>query len=451
MPPESEVLGPYNFTIMAALVPDLKGEEVVVKKEVDGKDVSVVKEINAASITTSATAITPTIYIGEITLARALIEIKTSRPKAKGIVMQEPSETTTPTPIVSSQQPSKVQDKGKRIMVEPKMPSKKKAQISLDEGLAFKLQAKEDKQEKIVRKKAQQTEEVNLAWDDIQAKVDAAMKRVNMFVDIDTKVVDSTKKDKAKTVQESSSKRARVKLEQESSKKQKIEDENEFAELQICLEIVPDDADEVTVDATPLSNNIQPLLIKRSTKKGGKAFSRFSEQMKELNMRQRRLIDYSWTMSVRFATIQSGVKRMILAAQSEVFKQENVIAKMLCVLDQQMEKKEERLEDAIRYKYGLSSSSYRRTNWAVHLSLAKFSYNNSYHSSIRCAPFEALYGRKCRSPVLWAKIRESGLIGPELVQETIDKRGPKFTWEREDHMKPKYPQLFVDCAVEPTS
>ncbi|GJS02772.1 putative reverse transcriptase domain-containing protein [Tanacetum coccineum] len=45
----------------------------------------------------------------------------------------------------------------------------------------------------------------------------------------------------------------------------------------------------------------------------------------------------------------------------------------------------------------------------------------SYHSSIRCAPFEALYGRKCRSPILWAEIGESSLIGPELVQETTDK------------------------------
>ncbi|GJY34890.1 reverse transcriptase domain-containing protein [Tanacetum coccineum] len=60
-------------------------------------------------------------------------------------------------------------------------------------------------------------------------------------------------------------------------------------------------------------------------------------------------------------------------------------------------------------------------SWDVHLPLAEFSYNNSYHSSIRCAPFEALYGRKCRSPVLWAEIRESSLIGPELVQEMTDK------------------------------
>ncbi|GKA73212.1 putative reverse transcriptase domain-containing protein, partial [Tanacetum coccineum] len=60
-------------------------------------------------------------------------------------------------------------------------------------------------------------------------------------------------------------------------------------------------------------------------------------------------------------------------------------------------------------------------NWDVHLLLAEFSYNNSYHSSIQCAPFEALYVKKCRSPVLWAEIRESSLIGPELVQETTDK------------------------------
>ncbi|GJS50182.1 putative reverse transcriptase domain-containing protein [Tanacetum coccineum] len=141
-------------------------------------------------------------------------------------------------------------------------------------------------------------------------------------------------------------------------------------------------------------------------------------------------------------------------------------------------------------------------SWDVHLPLAEFSYNNSYHSSIRCAPFKALYGRKGRSPILWAEIEESRLIVSELVQETTDKfevedqvllkvspwkgvihfgkkgtveimdrevkslkhskilivklrwnskRGPEFTWEREDHMKAKYPRLFADCAVEPTS
>ncbi|GJT04971.1 putative reverse transcriptase domain-containing protein [Tanacetum coccineum] len=62
-----------------------------------------------------------------------------------------------------------------------------------------------------------------------------------------------------------------------------------------------------------------------------------------------------------------------------------------------------------------------RGSWDVHLLLVEFSYNNSYHSSVRCAPFEALYGRKCRSPIMWAEVGEDQLIGPELVQETTEK------------------------------
>ncbi|GKF75689.1 putative reverse transcriptase domain-containing protein [Tanacetum coccineum] len=45
-----------------------------------------------------------------------------------------------------------------------------------------------------------------------------------------------------------------------------------------------------------------------------------------------------------------------------------------------------------------------RGSWDVHLPLAEFSYNNNYHSSVRCVPFEALYGRKCRSPILWVEV-----------------------------------------------
>ncbi|GJT27875.1 putative reverse transcriptase domain-containing protein [Tanacetum coccineum] len=55
------------------------------------------------------------------------------------------------------------------------------------------------------------------------------------------------------------------------------------------------------------------------------------------------------------------------------------------------------------------------------LDMMEFSYKNSYHSSVRCAPFEALYGRKCRSPIMRAKVGEGQLIGHELVQETTEK------------------------------
>ncbi|GKE83314.1 putative reverse transcriptase domain-containing protein [Tanacetum coccineum] len=59
--------------------------------------------------------------------------------------------------------------------------------------------------------------------------------------------------------------------------------------------------------------------------------------------------------------------------------------------------------------------------WVNHFPLVEFSYNNSYHASIKAAPFEALYNRKCRSPVCWTKVGEAQLLGPELIQETTDK------------------------------
>ncbi|GJZ60658.1 putative reverse transcriptase domain-containing protein [Tanacetum coccineum] len=80
------------------------------------------------------------------------------------------------------------------------------------------------------------------------------------------------------------------------------------------------------------------------------------------------------------------------------------------------------VQKALRMRLDMSTAYHPHMDGKnVHLLLVKFSYNNSYHSSIQCAPFEALYGRKCRSPVLWAEIGESSLIGPELVQETTDK------------------------------
>ncbi|GJV16751.1 putative reverse transcriptase domain-containing protein [Tanacetum coccineum] len=59
--------------------------------------------------------------------------------------------------------------------------------------------------------------------------------------------------------------------------------------------------------------------------------------------------------------------------------------------------------------------------WEKHLPLVEFSYNNSYHASIKAAPFEALYGRKCRSPVCLAEVRDVQLTGPKIIHETAEK------------------------------
>ncbi|GJZ47674.1 putative reverse transcriptase domain-containing protein [Tanacetum coccineum] len=61
------------------------------------------------------------------------------------------------------------------------------------------------------------------------------------------------------------------------------------------------------------------------------------------------------------------------------------------------------------------------TGWERHLPLVEFSYNNSYHASIKAAPFEALHGRKCRSPVCWAEVGDVQLTGPKIIHETTEK------------------------------
>nr|GEU54747.1 putative reverse transcriptase domain-containing protein [Tanacetum cinerariifolium] len=62
-----------------------------------------------------------------------------------------------------------------------------------------------------------------------------------------------------------------------------------------------------------------------------------------------------------------------------------------------------------------------KKGWDRHLPLVEFYYNNSYHTSIKAAPFEALCGRKCRSPICWAEVGDAQLTGPEIVHETTEK------------------------------
>ena len=62
-----------------------------------------------------------------------------------------------------------------------------------------------------------------------------------------------------------------------------------------------------------------------------------------------------------------------------------------------------------------------KESWDRYLPLIEFSYNNSYHSTIGIAPYEALYGRKCRSPLCWMEVGDKFLDGSELIRETFEK------------------------------
>ena len=62
-------------------------------------------------------------------------------------------------------------------------------------------------------------------------------------------------------------------------------------------------------------------------------------------------------------------------------------------------------------------------SWEERLPLVEFAYNNSYQASIQMAPYEALYGRPCRSPICWIEVGESSIIGPDLIRDTSKKVG----------------------------
>ncbi|GKA38626.1 hypothetical protein Tco_0731177 [Tanacetum coccineum] len=327
-------------------VNDLDGDEVIVES-VDvvntAKETrSVVEEVTDVTIPVSAAITTTTTTVitdVEITLAQALAELESAKPKATTITTT-PTLTTTTAAItitaVRKRPRAKGLDKGKGKMVKPEPVKKrsKKELLRLDEELAFKLQAEEEEEEeeRLAREKAQQIKEANIAWDDIQAKINAdyqlaqrlqaqeqdeltdeekarlfvqflkqrrkhfaakrkpkslknkssaniqelfdkAMKRVNTFVDYRTELVEeSSKKVEAEIAHESSLKRAGEELEQESSKKQKLEEDKESEELKQCLEIISDNGDDVTIDATPLSTKSLTIVDYKIYKEGKKSY-----------------------------------------------------------------------------------------------------------------------------------------------------------------------------------
>ncbi|GJZ28106.1 hypothetical protein Tco_0572753 [Tanacetum coccineum] len=125
-------------------------EEVFVAEQSE----KVVEEVVSTCEVSAAAKITTE----EITLAQALAELRSAKPK---IVVQEPVESTTRTTLTSI--PSNIKDKGKAKMIEPEKPLKMKEQIRLDEELAFKLQAEEEEQARLAREKAKKVEEANIS------------------------------------------------------------------------------------------------------------------------------------------------------------------------------------------------------------------------------------------------------------------------------------------------
>ncbi|GJV81834.1 putative reverse transcriptase domain-containing protein, partial [Tanacetum coccineum] len=139
---------------------------------------------------------------------------------------------------------------------------------------------------------------------------------------------------------------------------------------------------------------------------------------KELNMSERRWLNCLANMIEKSAVTRKG-NVVAMRLKRKGTRKAWVSVDMVRIhpeTDGQSERTIQTLEDMLRacvIDFG--------NGWEGHLPLIEFSYNNSYHASIKAAPFEALYGRKCRSPVCWAEVGDARLTGPELVHETTEK------------------------------
>ncbi|GKA89813.1 hypothetical protein Tco_0811625 [Tanacetum coccineum] len=200
----------------------------------------------------------------------ALEALKTSKPKVKGIIFQEPCKSTTTTTISSQQSQAMLKDKGKAIMIEEPVKPKKKDQIRLNEEAALRLQAEFDEEERLAREKAEKEVEANIAlieeWDDIQAKIDVdyqlakrlqAQEQEELTIEeratLFAQLLEKRRKHFAsKKLVEGKEKRAGEEVIQEHIKKQKVEEDKETAELKQLIKIIPDE-EEVAIDAIPLA------------------------------------------------------------------------------------------------------------------------------------------------------------------------------------------------------
>ncbi|GJY65050.1 putative ribonuclease H-like domain-containing protein [Tanacetum coccineum] len=201
----------------------LDDEEVFTRQDINEKEINVAeKEVSTADpVTTTGEVVTTasptkTTTADDLTLAQTLIEIRSVKSKVKGVVIGEQSESTTRT------RPQQ-------------LPSKDKGKAELEE------------EDKLVRQREKKANIVS--WDNVQAMIDADYQMAQQI-----------------------SKRAGEELEQESSKKQKLEEDKESEELKQCLEIVPDNGDDVTIYAIPLSTKSPTIVEYKIHKEGKKSF-----------------------------------------------------------------------------------------------------------------------------------------------------------------------------------
>ncbi|GJW60535.1 putative reverse transcriptase domain-containing protein [Tanacetum coccineum] len=115
-------------------------------------------------------------------------------------------------------------------------------------------------------------------------------------------------------------------------------------------------------------------------------------------------------------TVHNNLPKQIQNAQVEAYKEENIGFEGFLSIREPLFGG---LKDLITLEYMLRACVIDfGSGWDKHLPLAEFSYNNNYHASIKAAPFEALYERKCRSPICWSEVGDVQFTRPKMIRET---------------------------------
>ncbi|GJW82889.1 hypothetical protein Tco_0156034 [Tanacetum coccineum] len=274
-------------------VDTMTGDEVFVEQEVAAKDVN--------------------LTVDEVTLAQALVALKSVNPKVKGDVIEEPSvpvsavsastkvsaATTTTATILTPRKGIVITE------LEHEKPLKKKDLIRLDEEIASNLQAEFDEKERLAKEKDEANVVLTEEWDDIQAKNEAdhelaqrlqAEEQEELSVEEKAKLFQQLleqrrkhfdaksaeeKRNKLLTqaqqikimsdLVEGSSNRAGEELEQESTKKEKVDEDKDTTELQSLIEVIPYE-EEVAIDVVPLATKSSSIIDWKIHKEGTKSY-----------------------------------------------------------------------------------------------------------------------------------------------------------------------------------
>ncbi|GJX69332.1 hypothetical protein Tco_0305059 [Tanacetum coccineum] len=290
------------------------------EKEINGaeKEVSVAdpvptagEVVTTASVEVSIASPTEATISDELALAQTLIEIKSAKPKVKGVVIGEQSESTTT--IISSQLPSKdkAEEEEEARLAREKAEKEQEANVALIEewnDIRAKMRLIKKRRKYFAAKRAEEKRNKpptkgqqrsimgtylknmagwkpkdlkNKSFANIQELFDNAIKRVNTFVDFRIELMEGTEMEKsskkaevmeesskrAEIAQESSSKRAGDELEHENAKKQKVDDDQETSELQSLMEVILDE-EKVAVDAIPLATKPPSIVDWKIIKEG---------------------------------------------------------------------------------------------------------------------------------------------------------------------------------------